>query len=93
MAKQEASEADIVEACEFANANEFIKNMDLGYNTVVGEKGLKLSGGQAKRICLARALIKTPQLLILDEATSSLDSHSELLIQKSIEYLSNKITT
>jgi ABC-type multidrug transport system fused ATPase/permease subunit len=91
-AKQDATEADIREACELANAIEFIDTMDKKFDTVVGERGVRLSGGQAQRICLARALIKKPEILILDEATSSLDSHSELMIQKSIEYLSEKIT-
>ena len=91
-AKQDATESDIREACDLANAMEFIDSMDKKFDTVVGERGVRLSGGQAQRICLARALIKKPEILILDEATSSLDSHSELMIQKSIEYLSGKTT-
>jgi len=91
-AKQDATEADIREACELANATEFIDAMDRKIDTVVGERGVRLSGGQSQRICLARALIKKPEILIFDEATSSLDSHSELMIQKSIEYLSGKTT-
>jgi len=91
-AKQDATEADIREACELANATEFIDAMDRNVDTVVGERGVRLSGGQSQRICLARALIKRPEVLILDEATSSLDSHSELMIQKSIEYLSERTT-
>jgi len=83
-AKQDATEADIREACELANATEFIDAMDRKIDTVVGERGVRLSGGQSQRICLARALIKKPEILIFDEATSSLDSHSELMIQKSI---------
>ena len=91
-ANQEATDTDIREACELANAAEFIDAMDKKVDTVVGERGVRLSGGQSQRICLARALIKKPEILILDEATSSLDSHSELMIQKSIEYLSQKTT-
>jgi len=91
-AKKDATETDIREACELANATEFIDNLDKKFDTILGERGVRLSGGQAQRICLARALIKKPQLLILDEATSALDSHSELLIQKSIESLAGNTT-
>lgn len=87
-----ASDEEIYNACKLANAHEFIISLEDGYNTIVGERGAKLSGGQAQRICLARALVKKPDILILDEATSSLDSNSEKLIQKSIEILSGKIT-
>jgi len=87
-----ANEKDIIEACELANAMGFIDEMEEKFDTIVGERGLRLSGGQAQRLCLARALIKKPEILILDEATSSLDSQSELLIQKSIEHVSNSST-
>ena len=91
-ANPNASDDDIHEAFELANATDFIENLEDGYNTIVGERGARLSGGQAQRICLARAIVKHPQILVLDEATSSLDSNSEMLIQKSIEQLSGKLT-
>ncbi len=91
-AKKDATDSEIEEACKLANADEFIVDLKKQYNTLVGERGVRLSGGQAQRICLARALIKKPQLLILDEATSALDSHSELLIQDSIEKLTGETT-
>ena len=91
-ANPNASDDDIHEAFELANATDFIENLEDGYNTVVGERGARLSGGQAQRICLARAIVKHPQILVLDEATSSLDSNSEMLIQESIEQLSGKVT-
>ena len=86
-------EKDVIEnACRLANAEEFILNLNDKYDAVVGERGVKLSGGEAQRICLARALIRRPKLLILDEATSSLDSHSELLIKRSIDNLVGETT-
>lgn len=91
-ANPNASDDDIHEAFELANATDFIENLEDGYNTIVGERGARLSGGQAQRICLARAIVKHPQILVLDEATSSLDSNSEMLIQESIEQLSGKVT-
>jgi ABC-type multidrug transport system fused ATPase/permease subunit len=91
-AKPDATQAEVVRACELANATEFIDELDKQYDTVLGERGVRLSGGQAQRICLARAIIRKPQILILDEATCALDSHSELMIQKSIDYLSSHTT-
>jgi len=91
-ANNDARDSDVEHACKLANAEEFILNLDDQYDALVGERGVKLSGGEAQRICLARALIKRPQVLILDEATSSLDSHSELLIKKSIDNLAGETT-
>tara|TARA_Y100000031_G_scaffold129907_1_gene149267 strand:+ start:122 stop:1897 length:1776 start_codon:yes stop_codon:yes gene_type:complete len=91
-AKEDASEDEVIEACRLANADVFIDSFPDGYHTIVGDRGIRLSGGQAQRISLARAIIRKPELLILDEATSSLDSRSEKLIQKSVENIA-KITT
>jgi len=91
-ANNDAKDSDVEYACKLANAEEFILNLDKEYDALVGERGVKLSGGQAQRICLARALIKRPKVLILDEATSALDSHSELLIKESIENLAGETT-
>lgn len=91
-AKEDASEQEINRACSLANAEEFIKRLPGGYNTVVGDRGVRLSGGQIQRLALARAILRRPQLLILDEATSSLDTNSERLIQQAIEKIARETT-
>ena len=82
-----ASEEEIVEAARVANAHEFVTQLPQGYDTVLGERGVKLSGGQRQRIAVARAVLKNAPVLILDEATSSVDTETELLIQQALERL------
>jgi ABC-type multidrug transport system fused ATPase/permease subunit len=91
-ANEQASDEQMRDACRTANAHSFIEEFPYGYNTVVGDRGIRLSGGQLQRIALARAILIDPDLLILDEATSALDTHSERLIQQSIEKVSKKTT-
>jgi ABC-type multidrug transport system fused ATPase/permease subunit len=86
-ARPDATRAEIEEVAELANADEFIRGFAEGYDTVVGERGIKLSGGQRQRIAIARALLADPRILILDEATSSLDSESEYKIQEGLRRL------
>jgi ABC-type multidrug transport system fused ATPase/permease subunit len=86
-AKPDATEEEILAACRIARVDEFAENFEKKYDTVVGERGVKLSGGQKQRVSIARAILADPRILILDEATSSLDSESEALIQEGLRYL------
>ena len=93
MGKPDATDEEVFAAAIAANAHHFIKELPEGYDTTVGERGVKLSGGQKQRVAIARVFLKNPPLLILDEATSALDLESEALIQDSLEVLANERTT
>jgi ATP-binding cassette subfamily B protein len=84
-AKPDASQEAIERACQAANIHDFIAGLPDGYDTLVGERGYRLSGGEKQRVAIARVVLKDPRVLILDEATSHLDSHSEALIQEAME--------
>ena len=92
-ARPGAPEAEILEACRIARVDEFAEQFDKKYDTIVGERGVKLSGGQRQRVSIARAILANPRILILDEATSSLDSESEAAIQEGLSYLMKGRTT
>lgn len=91
--RPDATEEQIMEACRIARVDEFATRFEKGYDTVVGERGVKLSGGQRQRVSIARAILADPRLLILDEATSSLDSESEAMIQEGLQFLMKGRTT
>jgi ATP-binding cassette subfamily B protein len=93
LGNEDATLDEIIEACKLSKANEFIEKMPLRYETLLEENGANLSGGQKQRLAIARALLKKPDILIMDEATSNLDSITEKAIEKTINELSNNITT
>src|SRR5205807_829034 len=91
--KPDSSIDDIKRVSRIAHADEFIEKFDKGYDTIVGERGVKLSGGQRQRVSIARAILADPRILVLDEATSSLDSESEAMIQDGLKSLRHGRTT
>jgi len=93
LGKPEASEQEVMEAAKVANAHDFISATEQGYQTIVGDRGIRLSGGQRQRLCIARAVLKDPSILILDEATSSLDTESEKIVQEALSKLMKGRTT
>lgn len=93
MGRPDATDAQVIEAAKAANAHDFIMSLPNGYDTKVGERGVKLSGGQKQRVAIARVFLKNPPILILDEATSALDLESEALIQESLDKLAHERTT
>ena len=93
IAKPNATDEELIEACKAAAIHEHIAGLPETYDTIVGERGYKLSGGEKQRIAIARAILKNPKILILDEATSALDTHSERLIQASLNNLMKGRTT
>ena len=92
-ARPSASDDEIFKACKFAAADEFIRKLPKGYDTMIGENGVRLSGGQKQRISIARAILKESSIILLDEATSSLDTGSEEVVQNAISNLTKNKTT
>ena len=91
--KEDATEEEMIESCKAAYIHDFIMNLPDKYKTVVGNRGIKLSGGEKQRVSIARVILKNPRIIILDEATSSLDSVSEMYIQKAMVPLLNGRTS
>ena len=91
--RPDATEEDVIAAAKAAEVHEFIETLPQGYHTPIGERGLKLSGGQSQRISIARAILKDPPILVLDEATSAVDNETEAAIQRSLEVVSQNRTT
>ncbi len=87
------SDEEIIEAARKANIHTFIAGLAEGYDSIVGDQGIKLSGGEKQRVAIARALVRRPEILVLDEATSNLDNESEAIVQDSINRISRNITT
>ncbi len=92
-ARMDATQAQIEAACNAANIHDFITGLPDGYHTIVGERGYRLSGGEKQRLAIARVILKDPRVLVLDEATSSLDSQSEALIQDALEKIMSNRTS
>lgn len=91
--KPDATEEEVYQAAKNANAHEFIMSLPEGYQTDIGQRGIKLSGGQKQRLSIARVFLKNPPILIFDEATSALDNESERVVQESLEHLAKNRTT
>ena len=91
--KPDASREEVIQAAKDANAHEFIMSFPDGYDTDIGQRGIKLSGGQKQRLSIARVFLKNPPILIFDEATSALDNESERVVQESLEHLAKNRTT
>ncbi len=92
-AKLDATHEQVEAACRAANIHDFISGLPDGYNTIVGERGYRLSGGEKQRLAIARVILKDPRVLVLDEATSHLDSQSEALIQDALETIMERRTS